>query len=308
VRRVGAALVVIAALATASGSAAPPTPRIFYAAVGSNLQYPNEPPTLQYLADLFSVRPDGSHRRRLTRTRAWEDQPTWSPDGRRLAFTRGSPVCHAATCAGSNDTSLWTAYASGAPPRRLTHPPDGYADSAPAWSPDGRSLAFIRMSPTDDSPVDGIYLVDAAGRTLRRLTQTRPLASRLFWSPDGRTIAAGRDLVDARTGEVSRADARARLGLPSPDRKLIAYAHAGAVYVAPVAEGGAPKRLAAAELVSGIAWSPDGRRIAFAGWRTPLRSRNAYSPPTALYVVGVDGRGLRRLTPPGAQAYSPSWR
>ena len=159
-RRVLAALVLTAAVAAVSGSAAPPAARIVFAAVASNLQYPTEPPTARYTAELVSIRPDGALRRRLTQTVAWEDDPTWSPDRRRLAFIRGTPVCHAATCDGSNDTSVWTAFASGAPKRRLTRPPDGYADAAPAWSPDGRSVAFIRHFPTDNGSEDGVYVVD----------------------------------------------------------------------------------------------------------------------------------------------------
>ena len=83
---------------------------------------------------------------------AWEDDPAWSPDRRRLAFARGAPVCHAATCTGSNDSAVWVTYASGAPPRRLSRPPAGYADSAPAWSPDGRTIAFLRRLPPDTGP------------------------------------------------------------------------------------------------------------------------------------------------------------
>lgn len=312
-RRAVAAAVVTAAIVAASGSAGRPAPSIVFAAVVSNSQYEDEPPTARYTADLVSIRSDGSFRRRLTRTVAWEDEPAWSADRRRLAFTRGTPVCHAATCDGSNDTSVWIAFASGAPARRLTRPPRGYADRAPAWSPDGRSLAFIRQYATDKGSEDGVYLVDATDRGLRKLTAGRTEARQVAWSPDGSTIAVGLVLVDVRTGAtspVSAAGARPVGGVAwSPDGRLLAFSDGSGVHVVPAA-GGRSRRLATARFLRGLAWSPDGRRLVFAGRRTPLRERfgERIAPSTDLYVVGVDGRRLRRLTDTAGAEFSPSWR
>ena len=314
-RRAFAAVAVTATVAAASGSAAAPAARITYAAVASNLQYATEPPTARFTADLVSIRPDGRLRRQLTRTQVWEDDPAWSPDRRRLAFARGAPVCHAATCTGSNDSAVWVTYASGAPPRRLTRPPDRYADSGPAWSPDGRTIAFIRRLPTDAGPDDGVYLLDANGRGVRRLTSTRAETRQLAWSPDGRTIAVGLVLVDVRTGASTPIGAAATASSVdavawSPDGRLLAFTNDRGVHVVAAASGGHPRLVAAARFVRGVAWSPDGRRLVFAGRRTPVRERSEerIEPSTDLYVVGADGRGLRRLTATPGPEFSPSWR
>jgi len=310
-----AAVAVTATVAAASGSAAAPANRITYAAVASNLQYGTGAPTARFTADLVSIRPDGRLRRQLTRTPAWEDDPAWSPDRRRLAFARGEPVCHAATCTGSNGSAVWVTYASGAPPRRLTRPPDGYADSGPAWSPNGRTIAFLRRLPTDAGAEDGVYLVEASGRGVRRLTSARAETRQLAWSPDGRTIAVGLVLVDVRTGASTPIGAAATASFVdavswSPDGRLLAFTNDRGVHVVAAASSGHPRLVAAARFVRGVAWSPDGRRLVFAGRRAPVRehSEERIEPSTDLYVVRADGRGLRRLTATPGPEFSPTWR
>jgi Tol biopolymer transport system component len=310
-----AAVAVTATVAAASGSTAAPAARITYAAVASNLQYGTEPPAARFTADLVSIRPDGRLRRQLTRTPAWEDDPAWSSDRRRLAFTRGTSVCHAATCTGSNDSAVWVAYASGAPPRRLTRPPDGYADSGPAWSPDGGTIAFVRRLPTDEGADDGVYLVDAGRGVVRRLTSTRAQTRQLAWSPDGRTIAVGLVLVDVRTGASTPIGAAATAPIVdgvawSPDGRHLAFTNDRGVHVVSAASDGHPRLVVAARFVRGVAWSPDGRRLAFAGRRTPVHERTGerIEPSTDLYLVGADGRGLWRLTATPGPEFSPSWR
>lgn len=313
-----ATAITAAAAIGGSASTAVPGPRLVYAAVPSNAAsdgiYDAEK-----AADVFSLRLDGSGRRRLTRTVEWEADPAWSPDGRRLAFSRGATNCHGGTCAGTSEASLWLAYASGAPPRRLTRTAD--LDGSPTWSPDGRRIAFVREYCCDSSPVDGVYIIGADGRGLRRLLDFR--ASAVAWSPDGAAIAVveefpdgGRSplhLVDVQTGELSDIDVP---GLPrpislawSPDgRTLAVVTTAGISLVQP--SGGTARPIVSAFYVSGVAWAPDGRRLAFNGSRERWRPRAGKADlyPTDLYLVDVDSRRLQRLTRTAGPEYAPDWR
>ena len=309
----------IAVAGTIGGSAstAVPAPRLVYAAVVSNAASDGIF-HVDKAADLFSLRPDGSDRRRLTRTVEWEADPAWSPDGRRLAFTRGRTNCHGGTCGGTLEASLWLAYASGAPPRRLTR--SAYLDGSPRWSPDGRRIAFVRKHCCDGSPVDGVYVIGADGRGLRQLVASR--ATTVAWSPDGAAIAFVAEfsngdrnsiqLVDVQTGERSTLGAR---GLPSPrslawspDGRTLAVA-AGGISLLP-ATGGTARRIVSAFYVTGVSWSPDGRRLAFNGSRERWRPRPGKSDlyPTDLYLVDADGRHLQRLTRTAGPEYAPFWR
>lgn len=126
-------------------------------------------------ADIWVMRADGTHKRRLTRTAAIEGVPTWSPDGKRIAYER--------------DGRIWVMNANGARQRQLTRAAGG-VDSAPAWSPDGKRIAYESNRLTNlVDPTDEIWLMNADGSHQVRLTWNALDDKQPAWSPDGRWLA-----------------------------------------------------------------------------------------------------------------------
>ena len=76
------------------------------------------------------VRPDGSDRVRLTDDPAQDEEPQWSPDGRRIAFRSDR----------EGDYDLFVVNSDGSGLRRLTE--NSARETVPSWSPDGRSIVF----------------------------------------------------------------------------------------------------------------------------------------------------------------------
>jgi len=149
----------------------------------------------------------------------------------------------------------------------------------PAWSPDGRSIAFGSWGFADGGIPDGIWVVDANGRGLRRVA-TADDPSDPTWSPDGRRIAFSATgiqgagccvrkvyVVDARGTRLRQAIARPRLHVDEP------------------------------------AWSPDGRSIA-------VRVRSLFAATGEIALARPDGTGLHAITSTGGRdpAWSPDGR
>ena len=87
--------------------------------------------------DIFSISGRGGRATRLTRGKADDGEPAWSPDGRFIAFTRAGRGVH----------DVYVMRADGSEPRRLTRL--DHSAGSPAWSPDGDSIAFaLRASRT----------------------------------------------------------------------------------------------------------------------------------------------------------------
>jgi tricorn protease len=123
--------------------------------------------------DIFTLPAEHGDTRDLTGTSgADEDHPTWSPDGKTIAYTTD----------GSGEQQIAIRPAEGGPEKLLTHVQEGYF-YVPTWSPDGRYIAFS----------DGehrLWYVSAAGGAPQLIAQDRYNEIHDYtWSPDGLWLA-----------------------------------------------------------------------------------------------------------------------
>jgi Tol biopolymer transport system component len=252
-----------------------------------------------------------------------------APDPARIAFSSAGRIL--------------TIDADGSDRRQLSGPavPDAgdVADGQPVWSPDRKTIAFVRETKTGryESRAQ-VYVMGADGGNPRPLTSP---ASNAYdfdpqWSPDGRSVAFTRYVEKRRhlivsimvirgNGAVERQVVSNRLrrhyrllGEPawSPDGKRLAFTETTLdddAHFRPslhiVNADGTGRRLLTPDAASAD-WSPDGSRIAFAS----IRDRNGEACGSdecsyngEIYVMRSDGIGLARLTNNEGNDYGPDW-
>ena len=285
-------LLVLSAALAAAGDAA--TPRL----AGRILFASEEGSTLDN-TELYSIRPDGTGRRGLSRNPGGGDLgATWSPNGALIAYwserlERGRLI-----------SGLYVMRADGSGRRRLT-PANLTVDGLdlPSWSPDGQRLAFT----AERAERRGLWIVRANGTRLRALTRTGGSPA---WSPRGDRIAfldiGGIRVVPARGGTARHLTHGPNDGAPvwSPDGRSIAFVRSDvngvvqALYLVPGA-GGRARRIYGGTRGVTIGrdprWSPDGRRVAVAA-------------NGSIHVVRVRGRLARRLRRGDWPSWSPDGR
>jgi Tol biopolymer transport system component/DNA-binding winged helix-turn-helix (wHTH) protein len=247
--------------------------------------------------------------------------PAWSPDGRYLAYKSDehADVTPSAFGAQSGST-LWMVEAGGGVPRQLTRegqPLGGHA--APAWSNDGRYIAF---SVFEGGPNNGVWLLSVDTREPTPLETGGRLYELVFGPDDSALYAAGGEPMivrlpfDAKAGKLSGPRelipvpgvARVRGLSLSSDGLRAAFAGltlSSQIWAQPIAPDGSPSSAARA-LTSDTsrrnslpAVSRDGSKVAYVSTRG--------GEPPNIWVMDIDGRNGIQVTSDESDDLQPFW-
>ena len=257
-------------------------------------------------AEIFIANADGSGVIRLTNNSALDTAAAWSPDGSKIAFVSDRDL----------NMEIFVINVDGTDLVNITNNPThdswlfGFLNY-PAWSPDSKQIAFT-------SDRDGnfeIYVMQADGSKVQRLTDSPENDAFMEWSPDGSKIVFetnrdgnfevyvmnpdGSDQVNLTSNS-----ANDFFGSWSPDSSSVLVetgcSPSFICDIAMVTIDDFELTLLAPHSANDIwpVWSPDGNFIA-------LTSERDGNPE--IYVINVDGSGLKRLTNNSAEDGRPVW-
>jgi Tol biopolymer transport system component len=212
----------------------------------------------------------GGKDRQLTDLGGWAIFPDWNPQGNRIVFS-WAPTA-------DDPSNLYVVHArSGKVVPLLVEP--GYAHENPVYSPDGRSVLYVRQRWELDEegfpyPVEGqLWVVDVATGTQRQVTFDDTLKDQTpDWSPDGTQIAYAAD-DDIWSIDADGTDQRNLTNTPDASE-------------------------------SGTSYSPDGRWVAFTGTGGPVPDGQRY-----VQVMRTDGSQRHVVVEtPGLRQAVPAWQ
>jgi Tol biopolymer transport system component len=244
-------------------------------------------------SDIYILKADGSGQNRLTFDNGSNAYPSWSPDGKQIVFSSSR----------SGTLNIYTLDLAGGALNRLTVDPRNAIN--PVWSPDGNTIAFI----SDRDGTSQIYLMDTDGGNQRRLTNlTNTYAGQPLlpsWSPDGKHLAFVASPVsepgnwDIYAIDVDGTNLLHLTTNPSQDCwpawspcgtriGFASFRDGNWDFYIMNSDGSNQNRVTTNANIHGIAWSPDGSKIAYT---------SAFYPGILdLFIMDANGSNPIRIT------------
>ena len=244
-----------------------------------------------------------------------EQHPTFSPDGSRVAFAWNGES--------QDNFDIYVKEIDSDNRHRLTT--DSAEDTAPAWSPDGRFITFLRLDPGEDkSKVVIIPSIGGPELIVGESVGDQQYFSNLTpaWTPDSKQLivvnrnspdeAMALFLLSIDTGKTNRLTSPGGAWgdiMPafSPDSTTLAFTRGTGVFSqnvfllplnADLSAGGEPRRLTSiGAIITGLSWSADGDAIIFSGGR--LESQR-------LWKIPVSGGNAQQVAAAGAGSSYPA--
>lgn len=219
---------------------------------------------------IYLMKPDGTDKRCLVDTAGPDSSPTWSPDGRWVAFQGGS----------ADQEDIFTVRADGTGLRQLTDTPEW--EEMPVWSPEGERIAYARSRIINEPPwTIRVMFVDGA-HDAPILSSGHQIiwAEMRDWAPDGSTLliatdnGGGTDLVQidpdgTNLRRIRSADGDFGAGaVYSPDGQSMVFQadlDGGCIYRSDPVARHLVRLTHGCSTGVNLTWSPDGKQILWAG-------------------------------------------
>ena len=252
--------------------------------------------------EIYIMNPDGTEQTNLTRHKASDFQPTWSPTGAQILFAstrNGMPNLYLMDADGENLKKVFNDFKS---------------RSAPAWSPDGRQISYIR-----DDGARELYIASLSKKIEKRIAPVGRFDGYSNWSPDGTKIVFDAPLRQGNTtsrihifnlitgekealfGNVVGISVGSPTWSPSGDKIVFNWFEGGnsSIYIMND-DGSGTERIV--QPLAGFStahpdWAPDGNALVYE--RYDLKSNNRH-----IYTVDLNGGEPEKLTRKGINFFA----
>jgi Tol biopolymer transport system component len=252
---------------------------------------------------IFTANSDGSDIQEVVSDTTQNNQPSYSPDGTKIAyvsqpFASGDDQVMVANSDGTNQIDVSNA--------------DGFYNESPVWSPDGTKIAFSRQIDDFSAPTV-IYTINADGSNPTAVTDGTNGSNMPSWNNTGTSLSylCGGQICTINTDgshkvQLTNISDEFISDSYSPDGTQIAYVTFATGYVQTLgimnADGSNQHAITSQNPYNeNVSWSPDGTKLIYDNYDMTQNVER-------VYYINLDGTGETVVTPDNVAAFYPSWQ